>query len=798
MFPEDYQRLGPWPGPVPYREGDPHYRGRAKDVSRVRGIIDSVAPLLLITGNSGTGKTSFLQAAIIPALRAERARAITEYGNKTATPAVLVVRDWLLRRGQKEQRDHNTILIEAIKSSIEALSSAIDELYPEEQTIQEIVKTDCEAMKAMLVVDTSWTAYDYITGLAQKVGSLLLCMDQFEEVLQGSEERRVGILNTIADLAKAQLYERENFIQILLSFRQEFWFLFQHLDRRVGNLAKATIYLEDMPEAEVRGVVLQSAQSGGVKISEEAVNELLKWMKEAQREESLPKSVSPPQDGMPPQGAGRPASVDLLNLQALLQELYLLASRKTKPPKQVTITKATLNRLLKLEKKQSGNQELTGGKLAQSALTLFIERRALPLPLVKSTPAKQKWVRLSAESGLPRGLSLSVEEELQARLQQRRIVARMAPFFSSLGLKVQQFEAHLVAAALREDLDTLGLSAENVEEFLRKVGLEKAVRSGDLKGLKELEDGKIDREKGVLSGRARVRKRTKWSYSDAVKRLLQVSRTSLDRLTNINVNILRHKETRQGDVYELVHDGFGPALSKWAEEVRRDPLDALGSAIAQRGVAFRWKKLGGAVEGVCWRGCYIEPPTGCNDPLLFNNVEWHDCDLRGTVFDRCRFKGGMFRNCDLHGALFTNCTFTGSPDKDKPFEFNGVKANGLTFLGCSLKNVKFVQCNQITKMLWDITAEGKKLEISNVTFIDCHPLYQWTIEKEALVRTGPLHLLNCDLVLCDLQHLPCESDRDKDIHRCTFVTCLLHPTLTNFIDKSFPDNELVTKVETEV
>ncbi|MEX1651960.1 hypothetical protein ABZ960_02050 [Streptomyces pseudovenezuelae] len=65
--------FSPWPGMYPYQVQDErfffgrdHVLGRLLD--SVRGVLDSPGPLLL-TGPSGTGKTSLLQAGLLPALR---------------------------------------------------------------------------------------------------------------------------------------------------------------------------------------------------------------------------------------------------------------------------------------------------------------------------------------------------------------------------------------------------------------------------------------------------------------------------------------------------------------------------------------------------------------------------------------------------------------------------------------------------------------------------------------------------------------------------------------------------------
>jgi uncharacterized protein YjbI with pentapeptide repeats len=731
-------------------------------------------PLVLVTGYSGTGKTSLLRAAFVPRLRIERSQAILNDGDKTARPAILVVRDWLMARQEGHPRHYDEILKEAIVRSIEALPKEVLPAYREEQykATWEITHRD---FKDMSRVDKSGTAYHYITGLAEAVGSLLLCIDQFEEVLQGSVEQRIGMLDTIAHLVKQRKFN----VKILLSFRQEFSFLFQRLDRQVGNLAQATVYLEQMPEAAVRVAVLESAKSGGVSLSEGALNKLLKWMQEMYREQGLVEMVSILPDEATSGKLGESTSIDLLRLQALLQELYQLASKTTKARGRVTITETTVDRLLKQEQRVA-SRDLKGSELMHLALSLFIERRVLPPTILKSSSTTGNWVRLNAVTGLPRNLNASDRSALINRLQQRRVAARMAPLFSSLGLKVQQYEAHLISSALREEWDTLEIPIETIEDFLTSFGLKDSLtRLHELKWSKT--NLEIARTEPVLSGETKTNK--KWTYSDALKYFLEISLTTLDRL--VEFNILRPKTARQGIVYELVHDGFGPALFEWSEKVRNDPLDTLGAVIAQRGESFGWNQLGGDVTQVCWRGCWVGPGAG-SEELLFDNVRWDGCDLRGTFFHRCHFRGGSFRRCDLDGVIFRNCRFTAAPDKGERFEFRSIEADGLDFLGGSLNDVDFIDCS-LKHMRWDHIPNEQKLQISNVTFKGCQPLYQWSILPAAVTCPGHLRLYNCNLELCDLRYLPYEDDRGKsklDIRDCKFNYSLLGKALAHFIDRS--------------
>lgn len=764
-------RSGPWPGPVPYNEGDQHYRGRAKDL---KVLLDKMraSRLLLLTGYSGTGKTSFLRAAVVPTFRIQRARRLSKDGNNSATPFVLVVRDWL-PAAQREEQDPDTTLIDAILKSIETLKKEAGDLYKADRWIdvRKSVEQDCSAM---LEQDRTGSAYDYIARLTRTTGSLMLCMDQFEEPLRVSDEASNRIFDTIARLVS----QWDFLTSFLLSFRQEFLYLFAALDSKIGNLSQVTSYLHGMPEHDVRVAIHESARSGNTGITAEAVNKLLAWMQGT----DIPRdSASSVQHEVSTNSVVGPTSVDLLRLQALLQELYRWSSKTTNPGESVTITEETLDTLL--ERAQRADSTLDGPRLADLALYLFIERRVMPLPYIESRDASQERLRVTAERGLPHDLSHDDENQLALILHMRRATARIAPFLSSFGLKghlkVQVYESQLIAAALRTDWDTLGLTVTQIRDVLQSAGL--SVSREQLSPIESMCDP-IHEGRGLLSGR--VANRDLHRKLDAVKWLIDASREALDRLEKFSV--VRRKKAPDGIVCELVHDGFGPALFDWSEQARGDPLDVLGAPIAQRGQAFRWRKLGGRVEQVCWRGCLVEPATGVGI-LEFENVEWINCDLRGTIFLQCSFKGGSFQECDFDGALFINCTFAGSAGVDKRFEFRDIRGTGLTFMGGAMNHVDFLDCHRLDKMLWCSTDDGQRLKASHVEFRHCEGIYQWTVRPEYVVCKGYLRLHECQLQLCDLRGLSSYADSDVelfDIHECIFDHCLVDESLSSLIVRS--------------
>ena len=64
--------LNPWPGLAPYDEGSSgFFYGRDQESAELLRLI-SLAPLTVVYGKSGLGKTSLLQAGLFPLLRTAR------------------------------------------------------------------------------------------------------------------------------------------------------------------------------------------------------------------------------------------------------------------------------------------------------------------------------------------------------------------------------------------------------------------------------------------------------------------------------------------------------------------------------------------------------------------------------------------------------------------------------------------------------------------------------------------------------------------------------------------------------
>jgi hypothetical protein len=106
----------------------------------------------------------------------------------------------------------------------------------------------------------------------------------------------------------------------------------------------------------------------------------------------------------------------------------------------------------------------------------------------------------------------------------------------------------------------------------------------------------------------------------------------------------------------LVHDGFSKALESWTENRSSRRQAALHQLTAGRGERYDWREL------VAERAS--AGPAGGDRPATVANLRWRDCrisdEFRGTVFVNCDFSNSRFEGCTFEGAVFVNCLLDGA------------------------------------------------------------------------------------------------------------------------------------------
>lgn len=676
----------PWPGPVPYGEADAEeFLGRSAEVRDLLDLIERQRLNVLIA-LSGVGKSSLLQAGLIPALRYMREET-GEIG------PVLLAREWARLR----ETSPATLLAQAIRRAIEALHSRdrpmdgpqlkedAERLYAVQFPEGEDSQGPEAALRALL---------DYVRRLCDVTGELVLILDQAEELLGSglfSPDQGVqfGVLRVIGIL-----FEKEKRLRLFLSLREEYLGRISGLARDVEGLEKRVFRLNPMPRDTVKDILGRAAEITASRVAFEndaTIETLLGWLGESP-------SAAVTDDQAP---------VDLLRLQALLINIFLHA-RKELQSETIVIGDRLLGHfkeeLTQDLRRENPNKSISDVELARRALEMYIER------LLRSADLDESLV----------GPQYALV---------KRVLIRMAPWLSSPG----GFKRHIAAEdliynAIRDDLDALNLTDKPedvraaIREFFLSLEAQKEKQRRRYHGLRlDIHFERLDTS--CLSGEALMHS-PPWSLEQVATMLTRAAIEVLDLLCEKYV--LKASQGRMTVTYELVHDGFGPALFEWAERERLKLTDTLASIVSRRGETFRWPGVQDTIlKRVSWLGCSLNEKT-------FERVTFAGAVLTGSVFLQCIFRNCVFDHCDLRGTVF---------------------------LGGSWENVQILSCVGASALVrgteWSVVSIRSSI-FDNSTLADLGLLGKVVIDDSSLqfaqiqkFRVGPeapsLKILGCDL-----------------------------------------------------
>ncbi len=630
----------PWPGPRPYQEHEWRlFYGRKREVDEVRDRI-SAQRLTVLTGRSGTGKTSLLCAGIVPALRLRR------YRGKNSTPwPVLVLRQW----GAGQQSSLEGLVRAELTQAVAGTAWWADEEGPR-------AREDHKLLTAALGrVREEASLLDSIERLAtckpDKIEGLILVFDQLEEVLRRGTRVTWKATELFRDLHESGLP-----VRLLLSLREEYLGELRGLERSVGGLMGRTVFLSPMARQTAQEAVRAAAADAKVQLAPDVdvVERVFGWLGIAE---------GGGEGDARPEGAEE--APDLLTLQAILHELFTeFASGPSGSP---VLDGSTLERY---EKKYGPDPERLAGK----ALGRWIERAFEPE---------------AATTGDDLGVAMPPDRFLALM---RRVAVRAAPHLSSGGYKVAQEESDLFRKAVGDDVWALGLRDP---ELRRKVRILRSPTPRlDLTAL-GMKAG--DSANANLSGTALEQE---WDGPTTAHHLLAAFLTAMERLASPSVNVVkvgRWQGSGTEDVqrWELVHDGLGRPLAEWAQERRDTWEDCASSVVACRGVSpiglWPERPPSTGLDHVRWEGCHVAPVVAKAKPVL-DGIEFSQCVLRGTIFEDLVFRGCRFRQCDLSGTVFRGCVFDGAEGQATVFE-DCKRASSLAILDSELSALLFRSCD---------------------------------------------------------------------------------------------------------
>jgi uncharacterized protein YjbI with pentapeptide repeats len=612
----------PWPGPRPLSRDDDLRLlvGRERDRKLFNHEVQNHR-LILLGGESGVGKSSLLEAGLVPDLH-------------SAGYTVVVCRDW----GDVET-DDEAFLARAVHAAVDA--DLQKRMAPDEKLFRE---------------------------LDERFGdSLVVVFDQFEELLRYNRDRKERITRRLLEV------HQRCAIRVVLSFRSEYLHELKDIESGATPFGISR-YMLDAVEDKYAGRVITTTRTTDEVAIEPAVAKELAERWAAARAHDAGSGVMVTRVGM----LHLQAMLYALHAKAEggIIDRAVLRNMRTAASSQPTLTRGVASDAALFA---FGLQEAVSVKLSRCVAAAEQEQR-LDKYLIRGTSTVlgrtvehlssggYKLVREAAdlaETVMDDGIDACVDalkggEAYEAVTDVTTSLRRMLSAIADDALRKIDNQAappdtgasmSELRAKLAEKADVGWEPGElNWEQVLKqRLGAEadNNPAAGPMRGLPPAE---------VLIEELR---RFAWA-------LVWLKESNLVRIT-------RHG---QQSMISLIHDGFGEALLQWSKSYAHgDRAWAVYALVAPSGVSHEWSDPnGGEQDGQ--RGIQREISGAPDRPAVltnlcfkgnsimfarFANTVFVNCDLRGILFLRCSFEGATFVNCQLDGALFSDCTVIGRP-----------------------------------------------------------------------------------------------------------------------------------------
>ena len=644
-----------WRGPRPLQPGD-ELIGRRRERQELRSRCETY-DVVQVTAPSGVGKTSFVSAGGIPAL-------------KEAGYHVPPLRSW------SELHAHRAL------SGEESAERYAQILY-----------------RLILGLDGKWldpetsTLTDAVAEAAAG-GQMVVVIDQTEELLryQGAVGRAL-----LRIAGEAALASHVPHVVIARSEYREGLRPVEVRGAKVWNL-----FLDEITsEKALAEIVAKPAREAGVDFHEDAIAQVIQWW-------STAKAANISTHGS---GSELVGGVGLLHLQSLLWSLKAWATGNDLPD---AIMIGDLQRFAQTRADARGfsleDGELVGARLIEDAIVSYVQEQ-IEQATIHPTVTRD-----------------GTERALRWNNGPRLLLARFAPALSSGGYKVAQALTSLVPLAFGEELTQQ--PARELAELIR--------RGGDL--------GTWAEEIEPLTGAGIA---AGWTQTEMVCEMVDALESILQALSAESANILRVYNVTEEPVYELVHDGVGPALTKWAQAFLDQPVSAVGVIAAQPGGAFghtlapevfldargqtepQWGTVAvidddagprAVIDGLRWASNFVGKAGG-RLRLPLRDITLRDCDFTGAAFVACDFSGVVFERCTFKGAVMIACTMDGV--RFIPAEGRGEDLNLLTIkTSTAVSPVRFEGLTGTTGLVFEDLKGG------TWEFYDCSDL------KHVVVASG--------------------------------------------------------------
>jgi hypothetical protein len=595
------------------RTDDPRGRliGRDEDIRTFADLVREVN-LVVLSGESGVGKSSLLQAGILPELR-------------DAGFLVLSCADWSAEAGR------------------------IGEPEAESNGSEATEKFLAKKLAASLPDDIPVKA-GFLSELNDAYGDgAIIVLDQFEELIR----HKPALYDKVREWIQHAVDEYD--VRIVISLREEFKHRLR--DLVVGPFKRADFYLHPL---HARGLVKQvieagrrSDGSGGV-IKEEATRLLLDLWEQA--------------------GGGRPWSgIGLLHLQALLYVLWSDACGDLlkEPEPDLSGVILEVDQVLEamgwaqVSAPETAEPHEYGEAAQADALFRAALARAVSYRLAACRDVYLR-VQTSADRVLTDGVVTIIARMADHLASGGYKVDQEEGHLAQLVLDEELATLGFAGGLTRNDL-----AARTFSTLAKQVAADDGewltARRKELIGGKRAEENLLAslQSKEGIGGSAGPM----MGFSRVAVLLEELRRYFFALEWLVASDLVRRTSPEDGTtMVALVHDGFGRGLSEWAYAHAEDAGPATSRLTATVGKKLTWdpsahpgepdpfdgtkNELGIRYVNLRWRSSQIAK-------VSFKKVVLINCDFRGTSFDYCTFEGTTFVNCLLDGADFSHCTVIG-------------------------------------------------------------------------------------------------------------------------------------------
>lgn len=593
----DGSRTGkcPWIGPVPCEEYHARrFHGRVDELSEVIQKVKTQA-LTVLSAESGAGKTSLVNAGLMPVLRLVRDNDPNSMG------LALCVREW----GAVASANHPAgVMLQAIKESIRKLERNVEKykdlLFGIKQLIIDLgdlkgvgnpenpdtlnqlptdkhVEVDFETLERMELKNLEAC----IDNLCKRVkgGKLILIIDQAEEFMASGvkasnrRDQYLGAINVLATLVRMQG------LRLVISLRDEYMGKLRPLEQQFYPLAPRTYYLQPFtwPTAKKVAILQSKDEESDIFIDEkdEYVVDLVL--------ERVHSTIHKDRELLP---------VDMLAVNALLKDIHDFAEEQSSESGQGTSNgRLRIHEpLLKTYFKRTYGEGDSGSQGTLGPMLHWIDK------------------------------AFETVDESKRNLV-RRVAAHMWPLFSTPeGYKSQFTQKDLVRFATWKDTSLVGEldSSPNI-----------AFEDESLLPAKFLQ-----------------------AAYDAVGCLIDKHILKIYGRDGKSLILALQHDGYGPAFYYWCHD-----LGRRENDVLISGIPTFGSKIKRRSALEKATvdpskdpTVDLTLNKITWGGCIVEGITS-------KNVIFAGCDFSGSFFDECKFNDCTFQDCKFNGTFFNGGIF---------------------------------------------------------------------------------------------------------------------------------------------